>query len=260
MPSLIIAFSLAIGAIIASVFLLTTVGVPKEIAGPVSTAIMGSVPFLRDTLDSRHKLAEADTRQDMIGSIEAHGLPMTRLILYGWLFMLASLELSSVVGGLMAMATKIEKEIYVETVLLVTFLTAWPAIFLTGRWIGRKYISHGVITVIVIASIIPFSASIIDIIFVPKTVFKALFHIEKPIEIIKLYVSYGIAITILISILGLIGFWRGRHQRLTAYLEYLMKQVSPDTRNVIVELAYEEAKKSSDTRGDQKPNISDIAG
>ena len=43
--------------------------------------------------------------------------------------------------------------------------------------------------------------------------------------------------------LGLLGYWRGRHQRLGTYLAYLLGSVSTETRQSIVELAFEEAKK-----------------
>ena len=258
MPNLIIAITLGIVGIIVLYKLLPIVGVPEENVVKVLTAIPGLAALIRGNLPIREKSAKADTGQDLIVSLEGYSLPMTRLILCGWLYILAALELASVVGGVTANVAELNKkiELYVKADLLVTFLTAWPAIFLTGRWIGRRYISHGVITVIIVASISIFSASLIDIILVPKTVFKALFGTDKSIEIIELYLLYGIPGTIVISILG---FWRGRHQRLTTYLGYLMEKVSPNARKAIVEIAYEEAKKSPDTRVDSKASISNIA-
>jgi hypothetical protein len=242
MPSLIIAFSLAIGAVIGSVLLLTAVGVPKEIAGPISTAIMGSVPFIRDNLERRKKLAKSDRQKDQIVSIKGYGLPMTRLILYGWLFMFAGMGFGSAVGGVIGGIT--DNEIVSPFIpgKIVAVVTICPVVFLIGRWIGKRYISHGVLTVIVTASITHFSMSIIDIIFVSKPLYEALFDIEKSIESFILILIRG---TIFLSTIGLIGFWRGRQQRLAAYLDYLMRQVSQNARKAIVELAYEEAKKSS---------------
>src|SRR6266852_1788451 len=37
---------------------------------------------------------------------------------------------------------------------------------------------------------------------------------------------------------GLLGYWRGRRQRLAVYLAYLLGSVSADTRQSIVELAF----------------------
>jgi hypothetical protein len=246
MTSLVIAFFFAISAIIASFYILTTMGIPKEIAGPASIAILASVHPIYKTLDLRQKLAKADTGLDLIHSLEDYGLPMTRLILFGWLFMLAALELASAVSGIIVAYGEIEIESAFIPMTLVVFIMGGSGIFLTGRWIGRRYISHGVITVIIAVLITRFSATLIDIILVPKAFFNKLLGIETSIDIFILSVISG---TISFSAFGLIGFWRGRHQRLTDYLDYVMKQVSPNARKVIVELAYEEAKKSSQEIG-----------
>lgn len=241
MFSLIIAFCIAISAIIVAAYLLTVAGVPKEIAGSISTTIMGSVPFLRETLEKRKQLAAPDGQSDLIVTLAGYGLPMSRLILYGWLFMLASLEFASGVGGVIAGLGEIKTEYFVTTVILVTSITAWPAIFFVGRWIGKRCISQGILTVIITAFIARLSGSLVDIIIMPATAYEEFFGKRS----LGQFFFAIIAGTILFSIFALIGYWRGRHQRLAGYLNYLMKQVPADDREAIVELVYEEARKAS---------------
>ncbi len=241
MSSLLIAFCIAIFAILSSAYLLTTAGVPKEVAGSISTTIMGSVPFIREALEKRKQLAKPDGQSDLIVTLSGYGLPMTRLILYGWLFMLASLEFASTVGGVIAGLGEIKTEYLMITIVLVTSITAWPAIFFVGRWIGKRCISHGILTVVITAFIARLSGSLVDIIIMPTASYEEFFG-KLSLGKFSLHIIAG---TILFSIFALIGYWRGRHQRLAAYLHYLMKQVSPNDREAIVELVYEEARKSS---------------
>jgi hypothetical protein len=42
---------------------------------------------------------------------------------------------------------------------------------------------------------------------------------------------------------GLIGYWRGRKYRLAAYLHYLLGVLPAETRDTVVELAFDEARK-----------------
>jgi hypothetical protein len=51
-------------------------------------------------------------------------------------------------------------------------------------------------------------------------------------------IGFGIAILFLS---GCWGYWRGRRQRLAVYLAYLLGRVSTDTRETIVQLAFQEA-------------------
>jgi hypothetical protein len=46
---------------------------------------------------------------------------------------------------------------------------------------------------------------------------------------------------VLLSAVGCLGYWRGRRQRLAAYLTYLLGRVPTDRREAIVKLAFAQA-------------------
>jgi hypothetical protein len=50
------------------------------------------------------------------------------------------------------------------------------------------------------------------------------------------------------AIFGLLGFWRGSRLQKTQYINYLLSALPEGTRNVLVDLAFEEAKKIVDNR------------
>ena len=52
---------------------------------------------------------------------------------------------------------------------------------------------------------------------------------------------------------GLIGYWRGKRQSLSKYLHYLLSVLPPQTRDTVVELAFDEAQKVSAAARDARP-------
>jgi hypothetical protein len=57
----------------------------------------------------------------------------------------------------------------------------------------------------------------------------------------------------IIVVPGLIGYWRGQRQRLSKYLDYLLSVLPQQTRDTVVDLAFEEAQKVAATVGEVRP-------
>ena len=64
-----------------------------------------------------------------------------------------------------------------------------------------------------------------------------------------------IIISLIVIVPGLIGYWRGKRQSLSKYLYYLLSVLPPQTRDTVVELAFEEAQKVSAAARDARPSI-----
>jgi hypothetical protein len=116
------------------------------------------------------------------------------------------------------------------------------AAYFVGRWVGTRCSQRGVITICLIAALAATSLVVADtLLFAPDEAYTGVFKQERfgvrdnltrigrilPFTIVPLF----------------IGYWRGRKQRLSKYLHYLLGVLPAETRDVTVELAFDEAKK-----------------
>lgn len=58
-----------------------------------------------------------------------------------------------------------------------------------------------------------------------------------------------VPITLIFLVPGLLGYWRGRKYRLSKYLHYLLGVLPEETRDTVIDLAFDEAQKVAATAG-----------
>ena len=235
--TLVVAFVLALVGITLVFGALSLVGVDKAVAGSIATAIMGGVPYLRESLD-KYRLARKGVSRSVL-SFDGFAFSTSRMTLYGTLILLAAMQIASGIGGLIAaelLPDTAEFQSAVPAIAAFTIVIVFPTVFLVGRWVGRRVASHGILVVFLIAVLARTLATILDSFILTRTTMKELIGMGP--------ISQAMIGIPLFFALGLLGYWRGRHQRLGTYLAYLLGSVSTETRQSIVELAFEEAKKS----------------
>jgi hypothetical protein len=110
--------------------------------------------------------------------------------------------------------------------------------FFVGRWIGTRCAQKAVLTVLLVPFFGIFAAKILDFAVVSPDDFKRAFGADK--NFATFLVQVLVASTLFL-IPAFLGFWRGRVIRLSRYLRYLLGVLPKDTREVLVNLAYEEA-------------------
>ena len=161
--------------------------------------------------------------------------------------MIAGIMLGSVIPFEIENAPKIAAAAGVLTIIMMIF-----AAYFVGRWIGARTSRLGVVTMLLIA---PLTAAIgvgADVLFLADEWYRGYNTSDR-------FAFFGILIRItkisfLIVVPGLIGYWRGQRQRLSKYLDYLLGVLPPQTRDTVVELAFEEAQKVSAAVGDVRPS------
>jgi hypothetical protein len=122
----------------------------------------------------------------------------------------------------------------------VTLSTNWLATtlsaYLVGRWIGARCSSKGMIAVLLAIIIAAASGVAFDLLFPnPEEL--------APEAVLDLYRFPFLMCA------GLIGYWRGRKYRLSKYLHYLLDVLPADTRDTVIDLAFEEAQKVGSPKG-----------
>ena len=96
--TLLISVAIAVVGIIIVFFVLSLVGLDKSIAGTAAKAIIGGIPYLRDSLDKSGLLRARRTHRTVL-SFDGFGLSPQKLILNGTLILFAAMNLSAALVG-----------------------------------------------------------------------------------------------------------------------------------------------------------------
>jgi hypothetical protein len=241
LKTLLVAFAIALLGIIVVFLALSHLGLDKSVAGTIASAILGAFPSIRESLDKQGLPgARRETRRPVV-SFEGFGLSPQKQILYGFLILFAAMNLSSGFAGLIGGVAGLTHQNLIMLIKTVSFLVVIPATFLVGRWVGRRGVSTGIATGIATIFLIYVFArvavSLLDV---------ALVSSAEVVEFAGMAIWQQIVggVAVLFPV-GCLGYWRGRRQRLSAYLAYLLGRVSKETRGAIVELAYSEASRKT---------------
>jgi hypothetical protein len=239
--ALAIAFLAIAGAFSGLVYL----GLDADAAAQVATAIIGSVPYIREFLERTFPI-QRKSNSASVEPLDNFGLPPQRMILYGTLLIVGAMELGSGLGGLSADVlgeTRDRQRLHIMAI--VSSLIQFPIIFSVGRWVGRRITSYGIAVIFIISLLARLGTTLLDAGMLTPAGMTALLGIDVTLATLSVFVAGG---TVVFFLVALIGYWRGRRQRLAAYLSYLLRSVPEDTRKAIVDLAFEEARATL-TRG-----------
>ena len=118
--------------------------------------------------------------------------------------------------------------------LQVTGFVVMGGYYFVGRWIGYKCRERGMLAVLVV--ILAFFG-LSFIINTSSLGFTA--YTESLSDMNVSFWQIVVAIPIMFAI-GLVGYWRGRRNRLSHYFHYLIRSLPYDTGKVVVDLAYSE--------------------
>jgi hypothetical protein len=243
MKSLGAAVASAVLASIAAFHVLKRLHLDESFAAQLAAAITGAVPFMREFFESVFR-TQQNSKRPAVVSVGDFGIPPQRMILYGTLLIFGAMQLASGLGGLsMALLDRAGTTSGAQRRLMfviVAFLIQFPVIFSVGRWVGRRSASHGIAVILIISFLSRLSSMLLDLWLLTPAIKTALVpSIDFTLASVSMFVAGG---TALFGLVGAVGYWRGRGERLAAYLAYLLQSVSEDTRRAIVDVAFEEAR------------------
>ena len=188
--------------------------------------------------------------------IREFGLKWRRLTAYGTLMLFGVFQLASTVGGFIASDAAPPRMELADEALYLSTINLWmvvfwggPLLFFVGEWMGRRSIRemsmvHGALSVIVAGTLCAL-VSIALFLYVGSLLEvedRVVEEVLSDVRGINIWVRLSSSMT-LILVPALCGYLNGRRTSSGAYLAYLLRRVSQRTRDRIVRLAYEEAKK-----------------
>jgi hypothetical protein len=160
------------------------------------------------------------------------------MVLYGTILLFAIAE---VAGFIVGVATSLELEQATRLLPLTAFPASMLGMYFVGRWIGARCAQHGLIAIMLIAILVSIALQAADELVIPDEAYRTMFHRERmDVEALLGVLAFRV---FFFAVAGLLGFWRGHKQKLSKYLHYLLGVLPIETRDAVVDLAFEEAQK-----------------
>ena len=205
--------------------LLTAVVVFATILGTAYTV-------LRDTIGIRNQ---------RIRPLSEFGWPFTRVVALGTAVLVVISMIGSLIGGILLLeliSRNLLDSTAVQSGLVVGFIndifTAAGCYFI-GRWVGYKCIDKGLLAILLIIVVFRLAMIVLGL---------SVFGFQQFGDVISQLgttVSEWLTFHLFLVILAFGGFWLGSRARGYQYLHYLVKALPPDSRDALLELAYEES-------------------
>ena len=210
---------------------------------------VGALPIV-----ASHNIAEMLERRETrtrVAARDTAGIESVEAFAIAWPTVLANAIISLIAVGFIADAVAVVAVAIIvpdfgvgpvtPSQIAAVLLAATPlklvAGFLIGRRIGMRSRSRAWVIALATALLGPLIANYgMDAILWP---FGAATQDDLRQDMVAVPVSFA-----QFAVAGLIGVWRGRRRQLAGYMEYLLSVLPSATRNALVDLAYEDAKKA----------------
>jgi hypothetical protein len=168
------------------------------------------------------------------------------MVVYGFLVLWGLVGVNSGVVGTLAAEMDLPESSALSSIALISGTTVCLAAYFIGRWVGTRCLRRGVVAILLIAFLFAAAQTATDTLLMPKEAYAKAFGVERSFGHILLRFTLA---TVIVSALALIGYWRGRKRRLSKYLNYLLGVLPAETRDTVVELAFDEAQRVASASG-----------
>jgi hypothetical protein len=217
--------------------------VTKEAAKPIVGGLPLAIPAVHQLLQKSGSRLSLSPKKRGVVSFHGFTMPVVMLAIYG-ILVLTSV---SFVGGFLTGFVAGAADVAPEKVLIIGALTIIPQIivaYFVGRWIGIRSQSKGLFAVLAVAFVVPLIDSLSILIVGQFMVQQKLVSSLPSGPAIGLY----LLITLLVGVAKygvplVLGYWRGRVSQSSRYLVYLLRALPQESRDTLVNLASDEAKR-----------------
>jgi hypothetical protein len=189
-----------------------------------------------EQLHAKRSLAEG--KKLKIQSFEGFAISWPIMAIGGALLLAAIVEVTSAfVGIVFAIAAAGNTEIATKAGLYMSLPVMMVGAYFVGRWIGTRTRSYGIAVVFLMAFLVSLMAHAFDMSISSAQFFQSIMGAAKSIHLFFLQL---VATFVFQLPTALLGYWRGSRRRVTKYFDYLLAVLPADTKNAIVDLAYQE--------------------
>ena len=260
MRNIILAVIIAVGAAAILYLLVTVLGFSAEIAkgaaGLPAFSIQKVYEFL-EASSAKHALETTGLGPTMsVKEFSIHPLSAFLFSLIAWtgVILFTGMLMGMAVGAAMGEAAgpsvedfKLDYKLFGPLVIFTSFPLRVIAAIYIGCWIGtrsRSYVLAIVACSIALGSGLGFLFSLVTL---TSDQIQALFGELGTLERLKTLLPD----VVIYIISAALGFWYGQRQKPIYYLGFIMKILRPETRQTIVEMVQDEAKRARQPRAEQ---------
>jgi hypothetical protein len=117
--------------------------------------------------------------------------------------------------------------------------------YLLGRWLSWRCSKNGILAVVLMALLTAIMNRLLELLVMSPEVWQSFYGPERTVLSLLVLVFVQFAF---ILVPGLLGFWRGRRERTSKYMVYLLSALPEETQNSLVDLAFEEVREIVEAR------------
>lgn len=204
--------------------------ITKEAAKPIVGGFPLAIPAVHQLLQKSGSRLSLSARKRGVVSFQGYTMPVVMVALYGFLILLSTSEMMGFLTGFAGAAAGVaaEKAFYIN---LLAIIPEMIVAYFVGRWIGVRSKSKGLFATLAIAFFVPFIDYAGAILLSITKATMGGFLVTLLIGVVK----YGVP--------AVLGYWRGRVIQLSRYLAYLLRALPQESRDALVNLASDEAKR-----------------
>ena len=239
--SLVISFGFVAAFAVAVARLLDELGLPEAL-DLLGLVLLGAVRHVHEFVERKVFRRLPPAARQIVG-FEEFDLPWYVMLAYGTGIFVAAIEAAGFIAGLVGAITGADELLGLGT--LASIFTGSFVLYLLGDWLGARCDRYGVAVLFGIVVLGVIVVRVFDSLVLDAAEFEALYDAEKSGRVLLAMTLTGIGFfSVLATVFGLIGFYRGRDGRMARYLHHLLRKLPRDTQGTIVALAYEEAQKA----------------
>jgi hypothetical protein len=208
----------------------------KAAVNPIVGSFPLAIPAVHQLLQKSGSRLSLSARKRGVVSLQGYTMPVVMVALYGFLILLSASEMMGFLTGYAGSAASVtaENAFYID---LLAIIPEMIVAYFVGRWIGVRSKSKGLLATLAIAFFVPFidlTGAILLSITKATTIGGFLMMLLIPV------VKYAVP--------ALLGYWRGRVIQLSRYVAYLLRALPQESRDALVNLASDEAKRLASNR------------
>ena len=228
---------------------------------PLLAVGLGFIPLtvfnkISDALERRDGMRSLATGQPTMIRFAGFAISWPILLVYGALLLFAITQVSAGIAGFIAAAIAVAAagppDAWVSKATAVNSLRGLLIVvplmliggYLVGRWIGMRSTRYGIAVILMSAAVASILTALFDYFFLPFLTSENVILAGQPSAALRVIANF-----VILSLSGLVGYWRGQGLKLSRYMQYLLSVLPNDSRDVVVELAFEEARRAGSNPG-----------
>jgi hypothetical protein len=240
--------SLLFVAVLASILFLSVwyLTANADAAKSAAAFAVAALPSVSAWLEqSEAKQSSIPGKKMAIRSFEGFSMSLPVAVAVGTIVGVAILNIANFFAGFVAgmISSTVATASATSAIMRISILGSFPVtllgFYLLGKWLSWRCSRNGIVAVVLVALLTAIANRLLEL-SVPGDAWQSIYQEERTALSLSVLALSQFAFLL---VLCLLGFWRGRRERMSRYVGYLLSALPAETQDSLVDLAFEEAKK-----------------